>query len=643
MMILLNSWLQRTRQRLTVLLQNEKVQMFGRASAWVMGGLLLSAAGIYHGPLPLSMGLLCAGSGWSSVLAALGGSLGYLLFWGEAGNQCLVWLLGGLAASLFVEAGRRRTASPFLVPAIAGLVVSATGVLFQVLFKDNAPVGLYVLRVVLAMGSTWLFSRVREGRNPVTDWLCWGVGVLALAQLSPVAWLNPGVAAGSYLAVSGAFPAAALAGVALDLAGVTPVSMTAVLCAGYLVRFLPKYPKWVAATAPCFVYIFIMSVGGTRDLFPVTGLLLGGILAVALPIQGKIPARRGETGVAQVRLEMAAGALVQAQQLLLEAPVTPVDEDALIDRAAEASCRDCPCRKSCKDRQRLGQLPAAILHKTLHTPEELPIVCRKSGRLLAQLHRAQEQLRSIRADRERQAEYREAVVQQHRFLAEYLHLVSDRLGQRENAKEPCYQAWVKTYGNRRAEENGDKTASFAGVGNRYYVLLCDGMGKGSGAVQEAGIALSLLSRLLTAGYPAEHALSSLNSICALRSRAAAVTVDLVELELDTGRGHLYKWGAPPSYVIAATGTEKIGTAGPPPGLSVGDRRDTAHRLSLRRGETLVLVSDGVGEEEALHCCLSMTGLSPGELATGLLTCSQYAGEDDATVVLVQLDDRSAAS
>jgi len=49
-----------------------------------------------------------------------------------------------------------------------------------------------------------------------------------------------------------------------------------------------------------------------------------------------------------------------------------------------------------------------------------------------------------------------------------------------------------------------------------------------------------------------------------------------------------------------------------------------------------LVSDGVGEEEALHLCAKMAGNSPGEMAKTLLTCSRIGGEDDATVVTVQL-------
>jgi len=344
--------------------------------------------------------------------------------------------------------------------------------------------------------------------------------------------------------------------------------------------------------------------------------------------------------VAQVRLEMVAGVLAQTEQLLLEAPMAAVDEGALVTRAAERACSSCPCRKSCKESPRIAQLSAVILHKPLLTAEELPIICRKSGRFLAELHRSQEQLRSIRADRERQREYRAAVIQQYQFLSRYLQDLSDQLGRRQKEQTPFYEPEVMVYGNRPEGENGDRSLCFAGTGSKYYVLLCDGMGTGLGAVQEGRTAGVLLRRLLRAGYPAEHALRSLNSLCALRDRAGAVTVDMAELQLDTGKLVLYKWGAAPSYLVSSIGAEKIGAAGPPPGLSVTDYRETAERLSLRRSEVLVMVSDGVAEEAALRCCMNAPDSAPAELAASILACEQLMGQDDATVITIRLNPAS---
>lgn len=636
MMVSLQSYVHRGKYRLRDLATNPKIQLFARAAGHFLAGFGLSAASLNNACMPLSAALVCAGSGWSGALVSLGSVLGYWLFWGSAGSQGFLWVGLAFLVSLFLGEHRLTRETPLLLPAVAGLLVSASGVIFQAWLGDKTPVDIYLLRVAMASGATWLFARVLQGRNPILDWLALGCSVLALAQIAPVPGFSLGVPVATVAAVSGAFPAAAFSGLALDLAGITPVSMTAVLCGCYLIRFLPEYPKWLGVMAPAGTYLLVMHLTGLLDFAPLPGLILGGLVGVFFPLPRKRPNRRGETGVAQVRLEMVAGVLAQTEQLLLETPEPPVDEDALIVRAAEQACSGCPCRKHCKDSARLSGLPAALLHKPLLSPEELPIICRKSGRFLAGLHRSQEQLRSIQADRHRQREYRTAITQQYRFLSEYLQKLSDGLAKRTTGLTTCFEPQVRVYGNRPARENGDRCLMFAGTSCRYYVLLCDGMGTGPGAVEEAKTAGNLLRRLLTAGYPTAYALESLNSLCALRSRAGAVTVDLLELQLETGKAALHKWGAAPSYLVSTAGAEKIGTAGPPPGLSVADCRETTYRLSLHRGEILVLVSDGIAEADALRCCLERVGLSPGELALGLLTRAQLIGEDDATVVTVRL-------
>lgn len=639
MMMTLRSYTRRSSYRLRQLLLDPKIQLFIRAAAYALASFCLSAASLNHVALPLAMALVCACSGWAAVLSAAGGSLGYLLFWGSAGYQGLCWIAAGLLLALFLGDQRITGETPLLLPALSGLIVSATGVIFQTWLADTTSVGSYLIRVSLAVFAAWLFRKVLRTRSPVADWLCCGLGMLALAQLAPLPQLSLGFPAAAALAIVGAFPAAALGGLALDLAQVSAVPMTAVLCGSYLMRFLPRYPKWLGALVPASVYLLVGTLSGRPETLALPGLIVGGIVGTFLPPPTKLANRRGETGIAQVRLEMVASVLAQTEQLLLETPPVPIDEDALVARAAEQACNGCPCRKNCKDTLRLAQLPAAVLHKPLTTPEELPIVCRKSGRFLAQLHRSQEQLRSIHADRGRQKEYRTAVVQQYRFLSEYLQELSDGLARKADSPEACYIPQVHIYANRPAQDNGDRCIMFPGTRCRYYVLLCDGMGTGVGAVQEGKAAAELLKRLLSAGYPARYALQSLNSLCALRSRAGIVTIELLEICLDSGRATLYKWGAAPSYLVSAYGAEKIGTAGPPPGLSLSVSGETAYQLSLRRGELLLLVSDGIGQEQALNCCLQNMLATPGELARSILTYGQISGEDDATVVTVYLGRR----
>lgn len=635
-MIPLQSYVRQGRHVLRRWALDPRVHIAARVVLYILSGFCLSAASLGNVPLPLALGLVAACDRWQALLAASGACAGYLVFWGGEAYPCLAWLGLGLAVTAVLCNWQVTRRVPLLLPAAMALIVAACGVVFQLAAGDQTPVLLYLLQVGLAAASAWLFAKVLQGRSPVLDWIACGFGVLALAQIMPIPYLGLGYIAAGLLAGNSAFPAVALAGLALDLAQVTPVPMTAVMTCGYLVRLLPRYPKWLCVLTPCTMYMTVMGLCGHWDLYPLPGLLIGGIAGLLVPGPARTSYRRGETGAAQVRLEMAAGVLAQTEQLLLEAPQIKVDEDALVTRAAERACSGCAFRKTCKDTKRISMLSGVLLHKPLVHPEELPIVCRKSGRFMAELHRSQEQLCSIRADRERQQEYRQAVIQQYRFLADFLQGLSDQLARKNTTMPAVYGPEVYCCGNRPNWENGDRCLRFPGVGCRYYVVLCDGMGTGLGAVQEGKAAATILRQLLSAGFPAKYALSSLNSLCALRERAGAVTVDLLELQLDTGKASLYKWGAAPSYLVTGLGAEKLGSASPPPGISVTEQAEVTENLSLRRSQILLMVSDGIPEEEALRYCSEKKLWQPEELANTVLACARLGGEDDATVIAVRL-------
>lgn len=634
-MVSFDIYVRRGRRMLRRFLADRRLHTLAQSGACLLAGFLLAAASLGSSPQPIALGLVCASAGWPALLVAGGSLLGYWLFWGMAGGACLVWVMAGLVCALTLGGLRQRL--PLLMPMLAGLIVAAVGLAFRLRLGDDTPFLLYLLRVALALLSTGLFSLVQQRRDPLLDWTAAALGVLALAQVTFGPYLGLGYVAGAALSCLGALPAAAMAGMALDLAQITPVPMTAVLTLSYLLRLLPLGDRRWRLLAPAAVYLPIMALCGQWDLHPLPGLLLGSGLAFFSPKTTDLSRRRGETGVAQVRLELVSGVLDQVRMLMEDIQEPPIDEAALIVRAAERACGGCPCRRSCKERP--ADLPTALLHKPLGNGADLPLACRKSGRLLGELRRSQEQLRAIRADRDRRQECRCAVVQQYGFLSEYMQSLADSLAQRREGAGCYYQPEIAVCTASREKSNGDRCLWFAGVECRYYIVLCDGMGTGEEAAQEGRRNGEILRRLLSAGYPAEHALRTVNSLCALRGQAGAVTMDLAELRLDTGKATVYKWGAAPSYVISRGEPVRVGAVTPPPGLSAMDCQETAERLSLRRGETLVLLSDGAGGEEALRLAWERAGEPAGELAAKILELAD--GSDDATVAVVRLQ-RAAA-
>ena len=596
-----------------------------------VGNLLLSGAGLARGAMPLALGPVLALRGWKAVAAAAGGAAGYLGFWGEAGYQGLLWLACGLAVALFLGKNHGLEDAALMLPAVGGLIVAAGGLFFQVFLEDTTPVPLYLLRTAAGAFAAWLFQLVRDRRDRLADWVAMSCMVLALAEVAPLGF-NFGCVAAGIIGAAGQLPAAALAGLALDLSQLTEVSMTAVLCLAQLTRYLPG--KWPRYLAPGAVYILVMHLGGHRDWAPFFPLAMGGILGVLVPRLPESALRQGETGLTQVRLELMSACMSQTGKLLLEESGIPIDEEALLLRAQKRACAGCPNRKTC--RERLTPLPNQLLHSPLVEVASLSVPCKKPGRLILELRRTQEQLRILKADRERQREYRTAVVQQYNFLAEWLRQQSDWLPRRPERLRQRYTAEVAVCSAGREAANGDRCISFPVFGCRHYVMLCDGMGTGPEAAREGREASRLLRQMLVAGYPAEYALRSLNSLLVLRGRAAAVTVDLAEFHLDSGRVVLYKWGAAPSWLLGEAEAEKIGTATPPPGLSVTEGRETVERLSLRQGQTLILVSDGVDPVGMLDPVGEFWHLPPGELAAKLLEQGARDRQDDATVAAVCL-------
>jgi len=637
MMMTIESYVRRGRVTVGKWIGNPRIRLLAKIGIHFFGGMILSAAGLAQHCQPLTMGLLCALRGWPAAVLAAGGGAGYWIFWGQAGLQGLLWL--GLALPVVLILGRRRLLeeSPLLMSAVAALIVSASGLIFQILLDDTTTVPIYLLRVLLGGASTKLFEMIRDRRDVVADWLGAGVAVLALTQIVPFGGFSLGYVAAGALAAGGAFPAAALGGLALDLAQVTPNPMTAVLCLAWLVRMIPGEGRKLRFAAPGAVYILVAGLCGNPDYAPLPGLLIGGLLAVLLPGRAEPARHRGETGLAQVRLELMSGVLFQIQQMLLESRTPPIDESAIMARTKERACGSCPCRKTC--REQLGALPESLLHRPLIDTTSLNIDCKKPGRMILELRRSQEQLRAIKADRERQGEYQAALVQQYQFLGNFLQQLADQLPQRNISSRQQYHVEVEGASAGRERTNGDRLLWFAGTGCKYYVLLCDGMGTGLGAAQEGQNTAAMLRQMLSAGFPAEYALRTVNSILALRGQAGAVTMDLAEIMLDSGRAAVYKWGAAPSYLLREEGAEKIGTAGPPPGISVKNGRETTHRLSLRRGEVLVLASDGVDGEGALRRMSWGSAQPPGDLAAGILEYGGRESEDDATVAVVRLTSR----
>ena len=586
-------------------------------------GFLLSALGLRDFPQPVAVGLICSAVGWRALLMALGAMVGYPSFWGGPGTQGIVWAAS--AGLLAILVGRRTESreQPLMLPVVGAFLAVVTGLAFRLVLKDPTPWLQLPVRGFTACLSGILFTQAARCRDPVTDWVLWAVGILASSRISPFLALM----GAAVLTVGAPLPAAVLTGAALDLAAVTRVPLTAAVCLACFGRMLPLEHRWHSLVLPGLGYLAVMGVSGVWEPAPLPALVLGGAAGLLLPPKPSPAHRRGSTGIAQVRLELSAQMLRDLGQEVLSVQPPPIDREAILEKARQRACGGCALRKTCHQQR-------AFSPELLENP--LDADCRKQGRLIPELRRAREQLRLLQSDRKRQGEYRAALLQQYQFLSGYLRALADRLPRGAEQAVPAFRIELSVHSRGKEEANGDKCLAFPGPECRYFVVLCDGMGTGLGAARESYAAGKLLRRMLTAGFPPDSALESLNSLLALGGNAAAVTVDLAEIALDTGIVHVYKWGAAPSWVLTRRGREKIGTATPPPGMGVASSRMSVAKLSLRRGELLVLLSDGVDGEGIPQLSADTLEGPTGVLAASILDRGTEQAEDDATAAVFRL-------
>ena len=331
--------------------------------------------------------------------------------------------------------------------------------------------------------------------------------------------------------------------------------------------------------------------------------------------------------------------------LVREAPAPKTAQLAeLFDYAAEQVCGCCVNREACWEqnaedtyRDLCAAGEAAVLRGTAlreDLPERFRARCRHTEGFLTAVNQALDRALLQQRQTHRLEQGRRIAAVQYLLLARLIRSLDRPVSKASARFRP--ELAVGAANRAGSAVSGDRGAACRDRFGRFYVLLCDGMGSGAEARAESDRAARSLTAFLELGVEADCAMALLNGFFQLRRTAVFSTVDLLRLDLQTGEGILYKWGAAPSYLRRGGEVEKIGTATLPPGLEAGAADPPGqYALSLQEGETLVMVSDGAYGEETEHRLAEMTG-SVRDLAACLIALGEADASDDRTVAVLRL-------
>lgn len=611
------------------------------ALSFVLGG-----AGLLSQHVPLALALVGAlPFGGESVCAYLGAVAGYGAFWGFSAA------LEPVAAGFLLLAGscllgtlvpRER---PWLCAGAAVGLYAILGFIF-VLQADGA--GAAVLRLVLRL--VLLAVSVRALHPAAQPQLRRGAAVLALLAGLTRVTLPLGIPAAVLLGTVYCLQAdgqallvrAAACGLVLDLSCAPNPPQTLCFCLGALLCRLLGERRGVRAVCFCLGQLGCLLVLGGTDVLWLFGVIAGAMVSCGLPQ----PVAASAPRAAQSALQDAAQIFFQLENKLALAQTPESTAPALIfDSAAGAVCRSCVRSQLCwqeradETYRQLSACAGVLLRRRRVERDDLPAAfrgaCLRAEAFRAALNDAlRAQQVQLRAD-EQAHEARQLAQAQLGHLARFLQALAKP---QPSAAKARYRAvlGVRAVGLRGDALCGDCGTSFV-CQNRQYVLLCDGMGTGADARRDAQEAMELVRALVQTGFAAPEAMEMLNELYLLRGDGCFSTLDLLELDLATAEGSLYKWGAAPSFLRSGRSVQKIGTASPPPGFGVGEaHRAGCVRLSLHRGEQLVLITDGIPEHTCEQYLRACGALSPQELAAGVVACASESEPDDRTAAVVEL-------
>ncbi len=132
---------------------------------------------------------------------------------------------------------------------------------------------------------------------------------------------------------------------------------------------------------------------------------------------------------------------------------------------------------------------------------------------------------------------------------------------------------------------------FDGKGN-LVMILSDGMGTGGRAAVDSAMASKVMSRLIKSGFGFDSALKILNSSMLFKSSdESTATIDIVCLDLFTGKTNLLKAGAAPTLVRRGGKASKAQSTSLPVGILRGINFDKAV-ITLKKDDIILMLSDG---------------------------------------------------
>lgn len=390
--------------------------------------------------------------------------------------------------------------------------------------------------------------------------------------------------------MSGLFAVSALVGAVLSKTGKTGVS------AGFL-----------AGATVCVLSSGSLGELSIADIFaaPIVFLIIPQKTAVKIGshINEKFNGSGYSTEIAE-RIKTVARAVEEMGNGVRSLSKKEQDEDVAYEDVAQRVCKDCKNAVNCFEYNRQSTLEnVRNLKKVMqkdgflnlsNAPKEFGKICVRAERFLSEFSHMLELEKQDRVYRGELVCDRELVSKQYEDISNIISNLSSL--DTEKKEEAVYEVSVSLCQEAKNGQkvNGDTVLHFQ-RGNKYFVILCDGMGSGKAAREISGLTARLFSEFLNLGIEKGLAVDMINSALALNAdRESFSSADILEIDLCTAKTEFLKVGSAQSFIKTNGDIEEVSSSALPVGI-LESIEVKAQSYELSAGDEVLMVTDGIGE------------------------------------------------
>lgn len=162
------------------------------------------------------------------------------------------------------------------------------------------------------------------------------------------------------------------------------------------------------------------------------------------------------------------------------------------------------------------------------------------------------------------------------------------------ARRYCVECAQATNVRESESANGDTALNFETREDYFYSMISDGMGSGREAALTSKLCGVFAEQLLTGGNGKAITLEMLHGFLRSRPGECSATIDLVEIDLLSGKAAFVKSGAAPSFVLRNGNLYKLQSKTVPIGIMPALDAEQI-KFDLESGDVIIMLSDGVAQ------------------------------------------------